>query len=69
MCVQCVAQSAPAVGAALVMLNRRNLRAWAAGRGIGRSPSTGAAMAPDEPAGPDGQGGSPEVTDRNTVPA
>jgi hypothetical protein len=28
MCMQCVAQSAPAVGVALAMLNRRNLRTW-----------------------------------------
>ncbi|HET6954551.1 MAG TPA: hypothetical protein VFI47_29575 [Acidimicrobiales bacterium] len=31
MCMQCVAQGAPFVGAAVTVLNRRNLRNWATG--------------------------------------
>jgi hypothetical protein len=30
MCMQCVAQGAPFVGVAVTMLNRRNLKTWAA---------------------------------------
>jgi hypothetical protein len=30
MCMQCVAQSAPFVGVAVTMLNRRNIKNWAA---------------------------------------
>jgi hypothetical protein len=36
--MQCVAQSAPLVGVAVTVLNRRNLKAWAVGHGLVRAP-------------------------------
>jgi hypothetical protein len=60
MCVQCVAQGAPFIGAAVTILNRRNLKRWAV-RLVAAGPSPRSAPGRDGVEGVDGVDGATDL--------